>query len=73
MSCEKVQPWKAHFVPQAGNPEVVSYQEAKGQQIIADGGSAGPAVEEGAPVPQASREENRLCPHLGRITNPTLA
>lgn len=72
MSCEKIQPWKAHFVPQTGNPDVVSYQEKKGQEIIADGGSAGPAVEEGAVPSKVSNEENRLCPHLGPITNPTL-
>lgn len=74
MSNEKIQPWKAHWVPQAGNPAIVSYQERAGAEIIADGGSAGPPVQEGVATASASSvsESNRLCPHLGKITNPTL-
>jgi hypothetical protein len=71
---EKIQPWKAHWTPKAGNPDVVSYQEKKGAEIIADGGSAGPPVEEGA-VPtkdQSVPVANQLCPHLKPIINPTL-
>ncbi|QDS73013.1 hypothetical protein FKW77_009104 [Venturia effusa] len=47
MAHEKEQPWKMHYVPENGNPALVSYQEKKGAEIIADGGSAGPPVEEG--------------------------
>jgi hypothetical protein len=72
MSSKKIQPWKAHWTPQPGNPDVVSYQESKGAEIIADGGSAGPPVEEGAAVKTTTRKENKLCPHLKPITNPTL-
>lgn len=75
MAGEKIQPWKAHYVPEAGNPGVVSYQEKKGAEIIADGGSAGPPVEEGAIINAKDisvRAANRLCPHLKPITNPTL-
>jgi hypothetical protein len=74
MACEKIQPWRADYVPESGNPDVVSYQEKKGAEIIADGGSAGPPVEEGVAVAKddSIRAENRLCPHLKPITNPTL-
>lgn len=73
MSDQKYQPWKEHYVAKAGNPAIVSYQEKKGAEIIADGGSAGPAVEEGnANVDNSISEANKLCPHLGPITNPTL-
>lgn len=74
MACEKIQPWKTHYVPESGNPSVVSYQEKKGAEIIADGGSAGPPVEESvvAAKDASVRAENRLCPHLKPITNPTL-
>jgi len=75
MNCQKTQPWKAHWTAQPGNPDVVSYQEEKGSEIIADGGSAGPPVEEGVSTnakDESISEENRLCPHLKPITNPTL-
>jgi hypothetical protein len=75
MTCEKIQPWRVHYVPESGNPDVVSYQEKKGAEIIADGGSAGPPVEEGVAVnakDDSVRAENRLCPHLKPIINPTL-
>lgn len=76
MACEKIQPWRAHYTPRPGNTDVVTYQEAKGAEIIADGGSAGPPVDDSRlisetktqPIPKA----NRLCPHLKPITNPTL-
>jgi hypothetical protein len=38
MASEKIQPWKAHWTPQSGNPNAVAYQEKKGFEIIADGG-----------------------------------
>jgi len=72
MDSIKVQPWKAHYNPQPGNPDVISYQECKGAEIIADGGSAGPPVEEGSEVNTSTRKENKLCPHLKPIINPTL-
>jgi hypothetical protein len=72
MSSCKDQPWKAHYTPQPGNPAVVSYQEAKGSLIIADGGSAGPPVEEGVQAKTTMPRENSLCPHLKPISNPTL-
>jgi len=75
MTFEKIQPWRAHWTPQSGNPDIVAYQEQKGVEIIADGGSAGPPVEEGLPTvtkKEPVRPENRLCPHLKPITNPTL-
>jgi hypothetical protein len=63
----KAQPWKDSFVAQPGKHDVICYQEAKGQDIIADGGAAVPEVEQ-----KATKEANRFCPHLGPITNPTL-
>jgi len=74
MASEKIQPWKAYWTPQSGNPDVVAYQEQKGSEIIADGGSAGPPVEEGLSTASQDnvRKENKLCPHLKPITNPTL-
>jgi len=75
MASEKIQPWKAHWTPQSGNPNAVAYQEKKGFEIIADGGSAGPPAEEGFSTGAKNEPisaENRLCPHLLPITNPTL-
>jgi len=75
MTAVKTQPWKPHWTPRAGNANIVAYQEEKGAEIIADGGSAGPAIDEGVTTPaqqEPVRKENRLCPHLKPITNPTL-
>lgn len=75
MTCEKIQPWKAYWTPRPGNCDVAPYQEKKGSEIIADGGSAGPPIDVSIATEvknESIPEANKLCPNLKPITNPTL-
>jgi hypothetical protein len=73
MTSEKIQPWKAHWVPSRRRDDIVEYGAEKGTEIIMDGAGGG-AVEapepEEVPVPQPSTAINPFqSSYSGRIGN----
>jgi len=58
MAPEKIQPWKAHWVPSRQRDDIVEYGAEKGTEIIMDGGGGGAVAApdpERVPIPQPAQ------------------
>jgi hypothetical protein len=58
MTSEKIQPWKAHWVPCRQIDDIVEYGAEKGTEIIMDGGGGGAVVDETEDNPEPADRAN---------------